>query len=211
MKKIIIIAFSVSAIIASAILLSVFWPQKEYIMSKEQWIPTNYVAMQYGKHLGIYWNNGSYDYYQIKGLDNNLWLYEAHGTVVPMNGFVATVYKSETMSEEPILEWDVKEIGICTSEIPKGTKIKYDVKTTISDTDAISSVLEVLRKNESHDITPAQTIDISLLFVFRNNPSLAWKCSIVKSEDGNYFILSEDKYFSANSLKDYLENLKKQL
>ncbi len=206
MKKKIIIAFSILAIIVTGILLSVFWPQKEYFMSKDQWIPTNYVAMQYGKHLGISWNNGSYDYYQIKGLDKNLWLYEAHGTIVPMNGFVATVYKGKNVSEEPIFEWDVKEIRICTSEISKGSKTKYEVEATISDKDAIFSILEALRKNESQDILPAQTIDISLLFVFQNHPSLAWKCSIVKSENGDYFILNEDKYYSVNSLKNYLDN-----
>ncbi len=206
MKKLIIITFSILAIIATGILLSALWPQKEYIMNKNQWIPTNYVAIQYGKHLGEYWNNGSYDYYQIKGLDKNLWLYEVHGTIVPINGFVATVYKAKNVAEEPIFEWDVKEIGICTSEISEGTKIKYNVESTISDTDTILSVLEELRKNKYQNIIPTQTIDINLLFVFQNHHSLAWKCSVVKSENGDYYILNEDRYYSANSLKNYFDD-----
>ena len=203
MKKISIylIVFA-SIVVLACIIISVL--PKKYTIIKDKWEETPYVVLNYGKCLGNYWGNGTYSYYPIKGLSTDEWIFEGHVSIVPINSYRGTVYKKKGNNVEPIKQWNVSKILIThSSDIQQG-KQNYVIDNQITDTKQILILLDALNDNSEENIAGLKMLDLSLLFVFDENPSLAWKCHVFRSEDMQYFIEADHNYYSAECLKNYL-------
>ena len=175
-------------------------------MLKDKWEATSYVALNYGKYLGNYWDNGTYSYYQIKGLSTEEWIYEGYGAVVPPNYWESTVYRRKGKSIEPIEQWNVNKILISSNPDIQQGKVNYTIEGEITEKIVISTLLNSLNgEHEEENVQDLKILDSQLLFVFDECPDLAWQSYIYYSENQQYFIMKNDKYYSASCLKNYIK------
>lgn len=205
MKKIIIVGASVITflVIISFLIISIL--PRQYSIKKDGWEKTEYVALNYGKYLGKKWDNGTYSYYQIKGFDENEWIYEGYGSIIPMNYWTGKVYKKNNLTIEPLEQWNVNQILITSSSDIKQGKVSYSINNIITDKNIINKLLGVSNNSSGVNMSDLTIDDHQLLFVFEEYPSLAWKCQVFSDKSENYFILKDNHYYSANFLKNYME------
>ncbi|HBL83556.1 MAG: hypothetical protein A2Y17_06045 [Clostridiales bacterium GWF2_38_85] len=209
LKKALIIVVIIILVSFVFLTITTLLPKPKYHISYDDWTRTEYVVMDYGKYLGQYWDNGPYDYYQIKGLDEDNWIYEANRPIIPMNTFSSCVYKSKDVSIDPIYDWEVDRIIISTKTERAKTRVNYITDTKIYDKEIIDSITDILKSNP-YDVSKIENlkfiVNTHILLVFNEYPALAWKGSIWKDDNGRYYVSHDDKFYDIGvEISKYLE------
>ena len=197
---VLVIFFTTGSLIA---LDGIFF-SKKYPIKFDDWGNTPYAALRYGKYLGIY--QGLYeDYkitfrsYSIKGVDKNDLIYTYQSSGFPWTHSSGHILIHKKSKINPIKDWSVSKIIISNIPVEKNNKDIYTNLGQINEYNIIDSLVNAINGEYEKDISDYKIVDIVLLFVFKECPSLALMGSIIKNDDKIYLCI-EDKYYDIDTI-----------